>query len=49
MLKGNTNRVCIIAKRPSLDTKGKDKLLLLILTIKLIKLIIILIMLYSNN
>jgi hypothetical protein len=58
MPKGGTNRVCSIAKRPSLDTKDRDKLLSLILTIKLMILIIlmilmiliiILMMLYLNN
>ena len=41
MLKGSTNKVCKIAKRLSLNAKGKDKLLLLILIIKLIKLILL--------
>jgi len=45
MLKGSTNRVCGIARRPGLDAKGRDKLLSLILTIKLMILIILIIIL----
>jgi hypothetical protein len=41
MLKGKTNGVCRIAGRLSLNAKGRDKLLSLILMIKLMILILL--------
>jgi hypothetical protein len=52
MPKGSTNGVYGIARRPGSDARSRDKLLSLILTIKLMILMIlmiILMMLYSNN